>query len=278
MITAPPTSSSSSADRPPRKPDPKGTRTAWIAFGSIVAVATLVYGVLSVVGLLSWARKDVQLVFDDPVTTVDIDNDAGRVRVVAGSGDEVVVNANVTYGLRDAHVDAHVEGDRLIVRASCPIVIFGTCDVDYTVEVPADVAVRVRASGGGITIDGVEGAVDASSSGGGVRLVDTGGPIVARSSGGGVRGEDLRSESVDASSSGGGVRLSFTTTPDEVRARSSGGGVTVEVPDTPEPYAVQASSSGGSVRTSDVRHDPDSPRIIDVRSSGGGVTVRYREG
>lgn len=278
MITAPPSSPPSSAAPPPRPPDPKGARTAWIALGSIIAVATLVYGVLSVVGLLSWAHKDVQFVFDDPVTTVDIDNDAGRVRVVAGAGDEIVVDADITYGLRDADVDAHVEGDRLLVRASCPIVVFGTCNVRYTVRVPADVAVRVRASGGGITVDGVEGAVDASSSGGGVRLVDTGGPIVARSSGGGVRGEDLRSDRVDASSSGGGVRLSFASPPSEVRASSSGGGVTVEVPDTPEPYAVQASSSGGSVRTSGVRHDPDSPRIIDVRSSGGGVTVRYREG
>src|SRR5690606_10982435 len=133
--------------------------------------------------------------------------------VVAASGDDVAVDADVTYGLRDADVDARVEGDSLVVDASCPIVVFGTCDVDFTIAVPPGVAVRARASGGGITVDGVDGPVDVSSSGGGVRLIDTGGAVVARASGGGVRGVDLRSDVVDAESSGGGVRLSFTTAP-----------------------------------------------------------------
>src|SRR5690606_19187834 len=103
--------------------------------------ATLAYGVLSFVGLLSWAHKDLQFVFDEPVATVDIDNDGGSVRVVAGAGGEIVVDADVTYGLRDADVEANVEGDRLLVHASCPTVVFGVCDVDVTVRVPSDVAV-----------------------------------------------------------------------------------------------------------------------------------------
>jgi hypothetical protein len=203
-------------------------------------------------------------------------SDAGSARIVGADRDDIVVDAKITYGLQKPGNEVRVEGDTLVVDSSCSAWSNTWCDVDYTVQVPRDVTVVARASGGGLRIEGLDGPVDASSSGGGVRVTDTGGDLRLSSSGGGVRGEGLRSPVVDADSSGGGVRLTFVEAPRTVRADSSGGGVTVEVPG-PFAYNIDADSSGGGVDVSGVRHDPTSERSITVDSSGGGVTVRYTE-
>ncbi|WP_131831093.1 hypothetical protein [Frankia sp. CcI49] len=259
----------------PRPPHRSGARAAWIAFGSVVAVTTLVYGAVSYMQLWAFDRSSTRGVFTQDVRSLDVHNGAGSTRIVATDADEIVVEAKVTYGLRKPTNESWVDGEKLVVQASCHPFLSQWCGVDYTIRVPADVAVHVRGSGGGVRVEGIDSAIDVSSSGGGVRVDDVGGPLRLRSSGGGITGQRLRSEMVDVSSSGGGVRLTFASAPSDAVVRSSGGGVTVVVPDTGEPYNIRASSSGGSVRTSQVRHDPSSPSRIDVGSSGGGVTVRY---
>lgn len=257
-----------------KQPEPGGARAAWIALGSIFAVATLLYGTFSIVQLLAFARTSTRDVFAEDVRSIDVRNGAGRTTIVATQGDEVVVEASITYGIQKPQNDSRVEGDQLVVRSDCSG-FAQWCTVNYTVRVPPDVEVYVRGSGGGVVIEGIDGAIDASSSGGGVRVDDVGGPLRLRASGGGINAQRLRSEVVDASSSCGGVRLSFSEPPTDVAASSSGGGVTVVLPDTTDAYNVSASSSGGSVRTSEVRHDPTSARRIAVDASGGGVTVRH---
>ena len=161
------------------------------------------------------------------------------------------------------------------MRSGCSVWSNTWCDVSYTIAVPAGVAVRASAGGGGLRFEGIDGDIDASSSGGGIRVIGARGHLNLDSSGGGVRGDDLHSSVVDVGSSGGGVRLSFTDPPTAVRVGSSGGGVTIEVP---QGYAfnIDAHSSGGGVDVSGVAHDPGSSRTITADSSGGGVTIRYR--
>ncbi|OAA27749.1 hypothetical protein UG55_100777 [Frankia sp. EI5c] len=259
----------------PSSPEPSFARAAWITFGSLVAVGTLVYGVFWYVQAWSFERTSTRAVFAADARSLDVRNGAGSTRIVATEADEILVEAKITYGLRKPTDQSWVDGEKLVVRASCSAFLGQWCGVDYTIHVPADVEVLARGSGGGVRVEGIDGAVDVSSSGGGVRVDNVGGQLRLRASGGGISGSRLRSEVVDASSSGGGVRLTFAAPPSEAKVRSSGGGVTVVVPDTGGPYNIRASSSGGSVRTSGVRHDPASPRLIDVGSSGGGVTVRY---
>jgi hypothetical protein len=262
--------------RPTQAPKPSGSpggRAAWIALGSIFAAATLLYGVYSVVQLLAYAKTSTSTTFTEDVRSIDVRNGAGKTRIVATDDDEIVVEASITYGLQKPDNEATVEGDQLVVRSSCPT-FSQWCNVSYTILVPKDVDVVVRGSGGGITVEGIAGAIDASSSGGGVRVTDVSGSLRLRSSGGGITGERVRSETVDANASGGGVRISFAAPPRDVAVHSSGGGVTIVVPPVADGYNIQASSSGGSVRTSEVRHDPASDRRIEVSSSGGGVTVR----
>ena len=251
-----------------------GTRLAWLLPGSALAVATIGWGSLNVVDLLAHERHDLHVEYPEPIRSIDIDTDKGSVHVIGTNDRTVTLDAKVSEGLRAGSHSERVEGDRLVVRATCGNVLATWCGVDYTIRVPAETDVVADASGSGIDVSGVTGDVDLSSSGGGVHVVGAGGTLTLHSSGGGVTAEQLTSDTVDASSSGGGVRLRFTEPPRSVKASSSGGGVTVEVPDTPDAYRVDASSSGGGVNT-EVRTDPDSPNVIDASSSGGGVTIRY---
>jgi hypothetical protein len=260
-------------------PGSSAGRVAWIAAGSVFAVAALAYGTFSVIGLTAYARTSTHVEIDAAtaatITTIELHSDAGSAHIVGSDTDRIVVDADITYGLQRPDNDTTIVGDTLVVRSECSAFSNTWCDVDYTIAVPAGVSVRARASGGGLRIEGVDGAIDADSSGGGIRVVGSRGTLRLDSSGGGVRGEDLRSAVVDADSSGGGVHLSFAEPPTTVDVDSSGGGVTVEVP-SPYAFAIDADSSGGGVDVSGVRHDPLSARTITADSSGGGVTIRYR--
>jgi len=249
-------------------------RTAWLVVGGILTVASVAWVAIGVIDLLAHERSHTVATITQPVRVIDVSNSAGSVRIEGTTAKEITVDASLSRGLgRPSHRE-EVEGDRLVVRAHCPAVISNFCNVTYRVSVPAGTNVRVRASGGGITLSSLDGTIDASSSGGGVHLSNTRGPLYLRSSGGGINATGLRSDRVDASSSGGGVHLAFTDPPTSVVASSSGGSVTVEVPDTADAYRVNVSSSDGRARTS-VRTDPTSTRVIRATSSGGGVTVRY---
>jgi hypothetical protein len=252
-------------------------RLAWLVPGSLFAVATLGWGTITLVDLSAHERHHEQQEFTVPIHTLELDTEKGEVRIVGTDTSTVSVDATVSEGLRSGGHSAHVEGDRLVIRSTCPIMFSTWCGVDYTIKVPADTAIVTHSSGGGVAVSGVTGDMTLTSSGGGLHVTGGGGTLTLDSSGGGVAGEGLTAGVVTASSSGGGVHLSFAAPPHAVKADSSGGGVSIEVPDTPGAYQVHASSSGGGVHT-DVRTDPTSPNVIDASSSGGGVSVRYVAG
>ena len=268
MITTTPSAPTSPSNQQPTH------RSAWLIGGSVFCVIALAYGLWTIVDLLSFGRDEFERTYTEPIATVEIDSDAGSVRIEGTSATETVVHASLRRGLRRPTHTETLVGDRLVLDSGCPTMMTTFCDVSYTVRVPASVSIVVTSSGGGVRLSDLSGTADISSSGGGIRAVRTSGPLRLRSSGGGITGEALASANVDASSSGGGVRLGFARAPSSVVVNSSGGGVTVELPNTPETYRLDATSSGGGVSTS-VRSDPTSVRFIDVHSSGGGVTVRY---
>jgi Putative adhesin len=254
-------------------------RHTWIGAGSFVAVVSLGWGAYQATSLLSFDSQKFRESFTAAETaaveTIDVDNDCGSVEIIGSDRDDVVIDGRVIRGLTAPTHSERVAGSTLELDARCnPIAEFGS--VDYDIQVPRDVAVKVRASEAGVRVSNVSGALDVSSSGGGVRVEGAHGALRLRSSGGGVTGFALESRTADASSSDGGVRLEFLDEPQTVTASSSGGGVTVVIPDTNVSYNVDASSSGGGV-SRDVRSDPTSDRTITVHSSDGGVTVRYPE-
>jgi hypothetical protein len=247
---------------------------AWLIGGSFFSVVLLAFGVMQGVGLLAHKRHRNHSVVTAPVRSVDISSGGGSVSVVGTTGRNVVIDAAVSEGLFAATNQVAVQGDRLVVRSSCPPLFNPFCKVDYTVQMPQALPLRIHSSGGGIYVDGVTGDLDLASSGGGVHVTGSRGRLLLRSSGGGIGATETLSTTADASSSGGGIRLAFSQPPNLVRAGSSGGGITIQLPHTSDTYRVDIGSSGGSSHN-DVRTDPTSTRLIHARSSGGSVRVQY---
>jgi hypothetical protein len=239
-----------------------------------LAVLVVSWGAWSVASLLGRDVRTERRVVEGPIGSLEV-HATGTIRVVPGDAGRVVVTERIESSLTAPRRSETRDGDRLVLRSSCPPAVSTFCSVSYTIEVPADASLLLRSSGGAIRVERIDGVVDAHSSGGGVRIEGGSGDLRLSSSGGGVTLVDGGSRTIDASASGGGVRLGLLAAPDDLSVDSSGGGVTIEVPRTDESYAVDAQSSGGSTRV-EVRTDPLAERRIRARSSGGGVTVRYR--
>ena len=254
-----------------------GMRRTWIGAGAVMAVASLGWGTFQATSLLAFEREKFRTTFSSTevaaVRAIDIDNAVGSVDLIGSDRNDVAIDGKVIRGLSEPKHTERLNGDTLEIDASC-LNLSSFCSVDYDIQVPRGVSVRVRAAGGGVRVANVSGAQDLDSSGGGVRVEGAVGDLRLRSSGGGITAIGLQSSTADADSSGGGVRLEFIDAPQTVKASSSGGGVTVVIPDTNVSYNVDASSRGGGV-SRDVRSDPESSRTISVHSSGGGVTVQY---
>ncbi len=232
------------------------SRTAWLIGGSLFSVATIGWGALTAVDLLAHERSHTHVEFTQTVTTLDIDNGGGAIRIEGTDGTAAVVDADVSEGLRSGDHSEQIQGDRLVVRATCPGFLSTWCGVDYTIRVPRHVAVVARSSDSSVNVTGIDG------------------DLQLHSSDGSVTASDVRSTTVDASSSDGRVELALAAPPTQVHATSSDGSVTVIVPNTPDAYRVDASSADGGTDIK-VRFDPTSTRVIDAHSSDGRVTVRY---
>jgi hypothetical protein len=135
---------------------------------------------------------------------------------------------------------------------------------NVAIVVPRRTNVQVGSSGGGVTVESVEGAVKAKSSGGGVDVTDVEGDVEASSSGGGVEVQRIHG-AAKLGSSGGSVTA--RTVSGDIDAESSGGGVRID----DAGGVVVASSSGGGVKVS---FAAGNAKGGDLHSSGGGVTAR----
>jgi hypothetical protein len=250
-------------------------RTAWLVTGSILAAAALVSGTYNVIGLLAHEMETrVVTVPADGVAVIDVDDDAGSVTVEAADVDEITVRARIGHGLRRSGSSVRVEGDRLVVRGSCPVFGSEWCDVRYTIEVPRDVDVVVRSDNDGVRVSGVRGRVELHNDNGSVRVNDVVGDVVLTSDNGGIHAFGLSSEHVIAQSDNGDIELELVTPPLSVEADSDNGGVVVVVPAGDERYAVTVDTDNGNA-DNQIGTDPTSERQIDVSTDNGDVTVRH---
>jgi hypothetical protein len=264
---------------PPERPDGPGRPRLWRTWrigGSLVAVCVLGFGVMQAVAQLAHEEETVVRHFDGAgLRLVDVDNSAGSVHIVGTQGDRVTVRARVSHGLRATGESARVDGDRLVLHGSCPVIASNFCEVSYTVVVPEDVDVDIRA-GGRISVSDVTGDVEASTDDGRVEAARVDGDVDLASDNGRVVGTDLRSDIARADSDNGRVELGFLAPPRTVSARSDNGSVEVVLPRTTAYYRIDdVSSDNGSAATPEIRIDPESDRSLTASSDNGDVTVRY---
>lgn len=268
----PPTIDDRAAAPRPKSP---GGRTAWLVIGGVLVIATLGWGTYHAVGLLAHEEyTEIDTFAAAEVTSLDVSNGNGRVTVVGSASDEIVVTSDISEGLRAPRREMRVVDGRLDLEASCPVFSGTWCSVDFTVQIPRDVAVEIDADNGAIDVRGVDAAVDVRSDNGRVELVDIAGDVDAHSDNGRVVGRSLTSSVVNAQSDNGRVELQFDSDPTTVVAESDNGRVEVLLPETDVAYRLDISSDNGSVEQA-VRVDPDSARSLTIKSDNGSVSVGY---
>lgn len=197
-------------------------------------------------------RESVTDRIDGAVTRVEIDSDAGALRLAAGEQASVEQDLLWTGDARP-QVEHRLDGDVLRITVRCPDDGRERCQAGLVVTVPAAASARADLAAGGIDVAGITGEQE------------------LRSSAGAVRGSGLGPGAVTASSSAGGVELGFAAAAPDVTAESTAGSVTVRVPVGPV-YDVSAETTAGSTDVG-VPDQPGADHRITARSTAGSVTV-----
>ncbi|MBP2367371.1 hypothetical protein [Pseudonocardia parietis] len=189
---------------------------------------------------------------DGAVSRVEVDSDAGDLRLVAGEQASVEQDLRWT-GDAKPQVEHRLEGDVLRVTVDCPDDGGERCQAGLVITVPAQASSRAEVAAGGIEISGLTGDQD------------------VRAAAGGVRGAGLGPGTVSASSNAGGIDLMFAAAAPDVHAESSAGSVDVRVPVGPV-YHVTAETTAGSTAV-EVPDQPGADHRITARTTAGEVRV-----
>src|SRR5918996_3341428 len=260
-----------------RTPSPR-VRRAWKIVGTLVAVPVLLFGGFQVAGALAHEeRTEVSELDAAGLRRIEIDNDDGSVRLVGiEDADAVTVTARISDGWRATGHDVRREGHSAVVEGTCPIVVSEMwCSVDYTIELPSDLAVMVRSDNGGVTVTDMAADVEASSDNGRIELARIQGDVLLESDNGLVTASDLRAARAEATTDNGSVSLTFVDPPDDVVATTDNGSIDIVVPDTDDFYRVEADTDNGTRSTGGIGTSPDADRTITATSDHGDVTITY---
>ncbi|MFB7645994.1 DUF4097 family beta strand repeat-containing protein [Streptomyces sp. NPDC056084] len=188
----------------------------------------------------------------EKATSLRVDNYAGSIEVVAGTGDVIKVTEKYEYSDGKPPAEHSFKGGELLLKnPGCGSGV-DKCAVKYRVEVPAATAAHLTLGGGEITVRGLSGTTYANSDGGTVRVTDS------------------AAKTVTAAVDGGDATASFSAVPDKVDVESGGGDATVRLPQGA--YDVDANTGGGNRKVS-VKTDARSPHKIKAKTDGGDVSV-----
>jgi hypothetical protein len=248
----------------------------WKIAGSLLALPVLVLGTYQAVGALAHERSTETTAVDAaPISTIEVHNSAGSVRVIGvDGGDRITVRARISDSLRPTEHDVATEGERLVVTGSCPIFGGEWCSVSYTIEAPPDVGLEIRADGG-IEVAGMDGDVRIATDQGRVTLDDIGGDVRATSDQGAILGSGLRASRVLAHTDQGRVTLRFGDPPRAVDAQSDQGSIEIVLPHVEGvAYRTDTDSDQGTV-SDPIDQSPSSSRTLRAHSDQGDVTLRY---
>jgi len=228
-----------------------------------------------------------------PGGTLTINTDAGSVKVIGGSSNEVSVVADIRGRERDVEdfeITADQSGNNVDVRGKLKkggswFWNSTDIDVDYTITVPRQYAARMHTAGGNLTVSDLKGKVDGKTSGGNVSIGGTEGDVDLETSGGSVDADhctgalrmrtsggeiDVRAVTgdVDLGTSGGDVKISDVD--GKVRAETSGGNMYVKVKGPNR--GVFAETSGGDI---EIVVSKGVAANIDAATSGGSVRFDF---
>jgi DUF4097 and DUF4098 domain-containing protein YvlB len=242
-------------------------------------VLSVIFVACSAVQVAGWTTGAVEQkahrVIRGPVEELQIRAGGGDVMLLPARGDDVVVDSRARGALQTPQLEVDVNGYDVDVSGGCSEFSFGHCEATLVVQVPAGTAVRVDASSGDLSAEGLNANVTLHTASGDVRARRLSGRLDLDTASGDVDGANLRSDSVRAHTASGDVELDFALPPDTVDADSSSGDVRIFVPRGPESYSVQVDTDSGD-ETIDVDRDAGAPRLLRADTSSGDVEIAYR--
>ena len=255
-------------------PRPVRGRALWVIFGSLLLLGGFWWGTFNVVELIAHEERTEQFTVPaGQVTRLLVDNDTGSVTIVGTATDEIVVEAEVSDGLRDTGFSHGVTDSTLELRGSCPLIGSMWCRVTWRIELPRGLDVEVNADNDGVDVSNIDGNVVVDSDNGAVELADVSGEININGDNGRIVGTDLSAAVVDVDTDNGRIELAFTEPTDTVNAGADNGSVEVVVPEIEGGYDITAETSNGSTDDIDVVDNPESPHKLRLETDNGSISV-----
>ncbi|MDP4509786.1 DUF4097 family beta strand repeat-containing protein [Nonomuraea turcica] len=188
----------------------------------------------------------------DKVTKLQLESHAGDTVVTETDGTAIRVVEKLRWRGDDKPKPEHkVEGGALFVTYDCAS-NWGSCSVDYEIEVPKGLAVDLDSGSGNITLRALTGDID----------VHVGS--------GDVDASDLAGKRVVAEAGSGNVELKYTTVPTSAQLKAGSGDIVLNVPDGA--YDVKTETGSGDATVS-VKDDGSSPNKISLSAGSGNVSV-----
>ncbi|WP_433439776.1 DUF4097 family beta strand repeat-containing protein [Nonomuraea sp. CA-141351] len=220
--------------------------------GGLLASALLLTGC----GLASIAGPDrhhtVTYQVTDKVTKLQLKSGAGDTVVTETDGTAVRVTETKNWRADDEPKAEHkVEGEALLLSYDCQS-DWGSCSVDYKVEIPKGMAVDLDCGSGNITLRGLTGRLDAKLGSGDLDATGLGG------------------KQVFAETGSGNIELKYASTPDSAELKAGSGDIVLNVPDGA--YDLNTKMGSGDAKVS-VKDDDSSPHKISLTAGSGDVTV-----
>jgi hypothetical protein len=213
----------------------------------------------------------------EPITSLNVQSQAGAVLVHSGSGHTVRVTEYISYDKSAAPppaVPGSVSGGRLTLAdpacadgADCGVAFVdgGSLELNGLTG-----ALHADTGGGPLTARDIDGPATIATDGGSLELNGLTGALQADSGGGPLTAQNVTAPTATVTTGGGSAGLVFAAAPQSVTLFTDGGPAALDVPGGP--YALDTDSDGGPVSVH-IATRPSAPRTLNVSSSGGSLTV-----
>jgi hypothetical protein len=237
-------------DAPPMR------RTLFTVLGTVLAVALLVGAVALASALMRSTRSAVNAIDLGTSPQVAIKSADSDVHLVEARGEQLVVRATVTDGLRRTHYELRRSRAGVEVVSDCAAWLSPGCGVEVTIEVPRGVPVLVATDSADVVADGLRDRV-----------------LTVATGSGDVLGRHLQVQELSARTQSGAVIATFARQPFAVKAYTGSGDVRARLPGGAIDYRVDATSSSGHV-SSDLPSGGTGDGLVMVHTASGDVDLR----
>ncbi|MDP9845707.1 DUF4097 family beta strand repeat-containing protein [Streptosporangium lutulentum] len=184
----------------------------------------------------------------DTVSALDISSGAGEIVINESSRSGIRVTETIHWRNEKPATEHPVDAGTLTLRNKC----VSFCSVDYKVEIPKGVEVKLDTGSGTVTLRGLTGGVSAATGSGNIEA------------------NALGAKQFVAAVGSGDIQAKFAVMPDKVDLETGSGDVTARLPQGA--YNVTTRTGSGS-QTVEVTKDPSAPRTVSVQTGSGDAEV-----